>query len=360
MKLLLLANCNNINTSNIEDCKNRNEIFVFLLKSYLIKIADKNNLEVDVIKCFPNMKYKKMKINLFPKVDHIIFVDEKGLYDADYHFIHYLRKFAKYTVSTICKNSKYLAGEDIMFNYIKCNINNDKIINVNPPCDTNLYNSRKEEGLIYILFNEPETVFDKLHPMIAERIKILSELKTIMEDNPTTLFKIASINTHMIKIIDANNNILDTIQFKSYIDYIYELSSANMYFMADKCHDIYKLYELSMCNTLIISNIKYINTSIKNELDIITFGQSVDWEIIFERISEKVNKCSTRIKLNNYTWENMIDIMIDSFTKHMLLYKNDIIDNNNQLNKIQHINSNNIAKIDTSQHIFIQPMYRKL
>ncbi|ARF11435.1 hypothetical protein Klosneuvirus_1_292 [Klosneuvirus KNV1] len=357
MKLLLLANCNNINTDNIEDCKNRNEIFTFLLKSYLIKMAINNNFEIEVMKCFPYLEYKKTKTILFPKVDHIIFIDEKGFYDKNLNFINYLHKFAKYTVSTICKNSKYLAGEDLMFNYIKCDIPDNKVVNVKPPCDKFLYDSRKEEDIIYILFNEPESPFDIIQPKITEKKQILSELKAIMEENPTTQFKFASINTKLIKFIDNDNNILEIKQFVSYTDYIYELSKANIYFMNDKCQDIYKLYELSMCDTLIVTNNKYISDTLKNELEIISFDKFIDWKIIFD----KINNFSIRTKLiADYTWENLINIMLDNFRKHMSLYKNDIMDSQNILNKIHHASSNDKAKAEITTHIFLQPAYRNL
>lgn len=357
MKLLLLANCNNINTNNIEDCKHRNEIFTFLLKSYLMKIADNHNLEIKVMKCFPYIEYKNIKTNLFPKVDHIIFIDEKGLYDKNLSFIKYLHKFAKYTVSTICKNSKYLAGEDMMFNYIKCDIWDNKVIYANPPCDKFLYDSRKEENIIYVLFNEPESPFDSLHPKIAEKLQILSELKSIIEENPTIQFKLASINTKMIKFIDVNNNIMETKQFTSYVDYIYELSRATIYFMNDICQDIYRLYELSMCNTLIVTNNKYISDTLKNELEIITFDKIIDWKTIFD----KMNTHTIRSKLVvNNTWENFINIMMNNFAKHLSLYQNDIMDSQNVLNRIQYIGSNDKNKTETPSHIFIQPTFRSL
>lgn len=353
MKLLLLANCNNINTEHIEDCKNRNEIFTFLLKSYLLKKSNNCDLDIKVMKCFPYMEYKKIKTKLFPKVDHIIFIDEKGLYDKNLDFITYLHKFAKYTVSTICNNSKYLAGEDLMFNYIKCNISDKKVISVKPPCDKSLYDSRKEE-IIYILFNEPESPFDLLQPKITEKKQILSEIKGIIEENPTVQFKFASINTQLIKFIDTDNNILKIKQFVSYIDYIHELSKANIYIMTDKCQDIYRLYELSMCDTLIVTNDKYISDTLKNELEIITFDTNIDWNTIFE----KINNFSIRSKLiTDYTWDNLIEIMLNNFTKCMSLYQNDINDSQNVFNKNYKISSYNKTNSETLSHIFIQPMF---
>lgn len=352
MKILLLSNCNNINTNNIEDCKNRNEIFTFLVKSYLMKIADINDLEISVMKCFPTVNYKNLKANLFPKVDHIIYIDEKGLYDTNIYFTNYLHKFAKYTVSTICKNSKYFAGEDIMFSYIKSDILNNKIVYVKPPCDKYLYDTRKEDNTIYILFNELESPFDFIDSNLEERLYILSELKTIIENNPETQFKFASINTKLIKFIDINNNVLEVKQFTSYIDYIYELSKANIYFMTEKCQDLYRLYELSMCNTIIVTNDKYISNAIKNELDIITFKTDIDWNIIFD----KINTHSIRNNMiTDYSWENVINSILDNYTKYTSLYTNNI--SQNDLNKTHNKSLHNKFKDVAKTHVFIQPTF---
>ena len=52
--------------------------------------------------------------------------------------------------------------------------------------------------------------------------------------------------------------------------------------------------------------------------------------------------------------------MLDNFRKHMSLYKNDIMDSQNILNKIHHASSNDKAKAEITTHIFLQPAYRNL
>ena len=85
MKILLLLNTNNINTNNISDCKNKIELFALMIKKYINNVK---NVELYIDNCFPcvEMKstFKKKTINNFKKVDHIIFLDDSGLYSYSF------------------------------------------------------------------------------------------------------------------------------------------------------------------------------------------------------------------------------------------------------------------------------------
>jgi hypothetical protein len=84
-------------------------------------------------------------------VDHIIFLDDSGLYRKHTTFINHLKKNSS-TISTICEHSKFYNGENIMFTYNNLIINND-IHYIPPPLDNAIYVPSKIKNTIYILLN---------------------------------------------------------------------------------------------------------------------------------------------------------------------------------------------------------------
>jgi len=138
---------------------------------------------------------------------------------------------------------------------------------------------------------------------------ILQKIKILIINNQNFIFTIGLINEHYIEFINTELEIVQTRQFDSYIDYVYELSKANMFFVYYPIIDNFLFYELAMCNTLIISKQFYINAMIKKELDILTFGDDFKWSDIFTNLTA-YNKRDTLIN-QNYSWNNLLETIIN-------------------------------------------------
>lgn len=286
MNILILIKSDN-DLSNIQNCKTRMEFFVYTLSTLLPNVSLKN--------CSQNLN------NI--SVDHTIFVSETGFYYENNNLLKNIRQFTKYTVSTLALSGKFYTCEDIMFGLTR-NTLNSKYIYVKPPLDQDLYIARSTD-LYYIYFDDKKELYNLQMINMSETIKKLDINNTII---------LCSISNEVITYYDIDMNLIQTLNFDSYLDYINEISKANLYIVTSTCSDIYKLYELSMCNVLIVSHDTYIPKNIVDELNIYTYTNidNVNWPNIFE-VSEEFN---IREKLCMYTWSNMTSIMLNELSKY--------------------------------------------
>lgn len=298
MKILIVSNCNNPDPTKLEDCTTRIELFVLLLKIHLSNI---DGIELLVMKCYPYLTIKpthtNLYINQFPITDHTLFIDETGFYKKNATFFDQLRKVTKYSIFTFCNHIKFSTCEDITFTFAK-NTHDNKVVCIPPPLNDVIYAPRKDTDSIYILLNKPSQLARTNDTNIPFILKKISKLVS-NESNTNIIFKIGLIDHHSVDYIDTENNIIETKEFPMYIDFIYELSKANMFFITSLSVDTYLLYELAMCNTLIIAKNPYIDKHIVDELKVYTYDTKFKWDEIFKSLltynirSELIdNKCS--------------------------------------------------------------------
>jgi len=308
MKLLIVSNCNNSDPLNLEDCTTRIELFILLLKMHLTNIE---GIEVIARKCYPCITMKSSHINLyinqFPVVDHTLFIDDTGFYKKNSTFIDQLRKVTKYSIFTFCNPTKFSTCEDITFTFDK-NTHSNKLFYIPPPLNDTIYAPRKDTDSIYILLNKPPSLS---HIQKTDIPFILNKISKLISNdaNVNIVFKIGLINSKSIDFIDTDNNIIETKQLPMYIDFVYELSKANMFFMTSISVDTYLLYELAMCNTLIISKDTHIDKHITDELKVHTYNNKFKWDNVFNDLLT-YNVRSTLIN-NNCSWNNVAEIIIN-------------------------------------------------
>jgi hypothetical protein len=320
MKILLLFNSDRINVDKVENCQSRRDLFILMIKTHF----KRDNIEFVIDKCSPctEMKstFKLKTINNFKKVDHIIFVDDTGLYKKEQTFINHLKTCAT-TISTLCKHSKFYNGEDNLFTYDIVSLNNN-VHYINPPLDDLLYAPKKENKILYILLDKKPNQF------------ILNQINNLIlanENKNDIVFKIGIINTKHVKIIKIHNDIdnnkvyevIEEIWFNSYVDYIHELSKALVYICLSKVDDIYLLYELAMCNTLHVSKNGFVKNKIIRELDLCTYD---DEEINWREIFEKLKTYNTRQILidRDCSWTNAMNTIVSRLEQYQLTENKDI------------------------------------
>lgn len=296
MNILILLKSNN-NIVTLEDCKTRSEFFAYMIKSLLPDYA------TAIIKnCNQNIK------NISSRVDYIIYINDTGFYYENQNFIKNIKQLNnqpfKYIISSFGISNKFYTNEDVMFGLTK-NDSNDKYIYIPPPVNEDLYTLR-DTDYFCILFDNTQKIYDTLMVSICDIMKKVDDNNNII---------ICTINASVINYYDLELNLIETIYFDSYLDYINELSKVNLYVLTNTCSDTYKLYELSMCNIPILSHASLVPKNIVDELEIYTYSQinEIDWPTILNK-SEAFN-VREKLIMNNYSWTNAITIIINEFNK---------------------------------------------
>lgn len=325
MKIDILINCEPQlgldNNQIIKKCKIRSEYFAYMFKKNMIEYDD---VDVNIIKCYPYVKitmmFKTITINNLENTDHIIYIDDGGFYKTEPTFISQLRSIANYSITSIGKHYKYFHNEDLMFVYVPNN-NFKNTYYIKPPLDIDNNIPKKNNQMIYILISKPES--DVLDYKIEDTMNVLNAIEILLNNNQYERieFKIALINQKTLDTIDVNGNIIKSKTFQYYYEYLTELNAANMYFQVVTCDDIYRLYELAMANTLIITTNIYIPISLSSELNIYRYETELDWTDIFL----KMNSYNQRQYLinNGYLWENVVDVILNKLKELELIIKPD-------------------------------------
>ncbi|QKF94145.1 hypothetical protein QKU48_gp0687 [Fadolivirus algeromassiliense] len=307
MKILIICKTDPANINFVEDCKSREDIFIYFIKNYLIDNTI-NDIEFVMEKCFINIKLNpdyKTTLTKHKYVDHIIFINDIGFKNTNITFIRYLRNIASTSILSLCNNYKYYCGENTLISFNK-NIKEDKLLYIKPPLNSDLYSERKQKDHIFILLQKADNLHEAYY---NELIMILNKIKILVNNNKNFSFTLGLINKKVIDYIDTDMTLLQTKIFESYIDYVYEISRANMFFIYFPIIDIYSMYEIAMCNTLIISKIGFIEKPICNELKIMTYNTDFNWSDIFKQMS--IYKQHDILLSNNYSWENFMEKLIN-------------------------------------------------
>lgn len=279
MKLIILINSNS-DLESINDCKTKSEFFAFMFKTY---ISQFEGISLVIEKCIPELEmkitFKNNVINNIRMSDHIIYIGDTGLSNATQSFTEYL-KTKTTSISTICKGIKYYNGEDNLFTYNYLSLY-PNYYEIKPPLDPLIYSPRKEKDVFYIL---------------------LDSMPDNLSNFPSDA-KVGLISHDKIKIIQP---IQETIKFNMYIDYIYELSKANVCIIDNSINDIYFLYELAMCNTLSILKYRAFDEKIIKKLQFHMYTDHIDWD----KIKDIKYNARDHLVKHNYTWKNAIQTII--------------------------------------------------
>jgi len=308
MDMLILIKSNR-NIINIEDCKTKTELFAYTIKSNL------PNYNVTIQNCYQN---------IITTYDYIIFVNDSGFYNETNDYLKHIKSLSKYATLSFGMSNKFYTSEDIMFGLLK-NVSNSKYIYIKPPLNEDLYIPR-HDNLFYVFFD-----------ISVELYKITSICEKFKNINNVV---ICTINNSAINYYDIDLNLIQTINFNTYLDYINELSNGNLYFVTDITTDIYKLYELSMCNIKITSHPEFIPKNIVDELNIYTYTNinDLNWDMMYDLV--QTHNIRDKLIMNDYSWTNAIFHINNELNKHIML--------NNNFNDPQNINEKTVKVLNVN------------
>lgn len=332
MNILLMIK-SDLDNITIETCHTRMEFFACMFNMVLPNTIIKNSSQ---------------KVNNLQNIDHVVFINETGFYYENKNLINNFKQISKTGVSTLAISNKYFTTENLMFGITK-NVSNPKYIYSLPPLSSDIYINRQTSSIM-IHFDICKDLYDVALVKFCESIKNLNLDVDII---------FCSLNTKMGNYYDIDLNLIETIVFDTYIDYINEISKANMFIVTNICNDIYRLYEYCMCNVLIISNGTFIPSNIIDELDVYCYDNIDDvcWSDVFD----KMNSCHIRDIMSGYNWDNYVNVMmdnikkldvvdvcvgckitnkslnIDNYNKNNVIVKNDKIEDKNVMDKVYDI-----------------------
>lgn len=309
MNILLLIKSDNTNLLQIDECKTRMEFFAYTIK---MLIPDYINVTIK------NISQNLTTINPIP--DHTIYINETGFYYEN----STIQKSLKNTISSFTISNKFYTNENIMFGITK-NTTNQKYLYIPPPLNEDIYIQRFTDYFIIFFDNINQTTYN-----ICDILKKIGINDNIM---------ICTINSTVINYYDLDLNLTDTIYFNSYLEYINELTKGNIYFNTNQCQDVYKLYELAMCNIMTISNKTHINPNIINDLSIFTYTDinNINWVLLFEQVD--TYNARDKLIMGNYSWSNAITIIMNGLDNNINISEETI----KQI-QIKTLNINNLTK----------------
>jgi hypothetical protein len=312
------------NIISIEDCKTRMDLFAYTLKLLL-----PDYMNVTIKNCNQNINDTNY--------DYIIYINETGFYYEPKKFIQSIKTNKNSKVLSFAISNKFYTFEDIMFGIVQ-NVTNTNYIYMYPPVNEDLYISRVTDYFC---------VFFDCTDIYAEQVLTVSE---ILKQIPDITVMICTINTQIINYYDLNLNLIQTMGFDTYLDYITELSKANMYFVTNICSDIYKLYELSMCNIMVVSHQLFIPTSIVKELDIYTYTNinTINWPQLFNKVQEF--NIRDKLIMNNYSWTNAISIITTELNMNISRVLANPVKGNEMNTQIQTTNNNSTKTLNINNH----------
>ena len=306
MKILLISN---YTTKDENDLKSRFDILSYSIYNYLKKYDD---IEIICEKCIVNNRSsrlnKLLEKKIYENVDHAILIDPEGFFYKPSLFIRNLRKYVYGAICSIKLNSKYSGGEDILF-YFNENLLNKRINSYPLGWMTNdkYLKPNKRPNTINILLGKK--CFD-IHLNLIRKDKtkrILGDVFNFIKNNKTMKFR--------IKQLDINKSLLyyspeTSIEFKNkngIFDEYKVISESNIYFVTNPLIDETILYELGLCNTVIVSPKNYVSIKTIELLEIIIYENTLPWDKIIDKLND--NDIRDKIIENGNTWENGIKLV---------------------------------------------------
>lgn len=319
MIILLLVNTINFKCESYNDCSTRDEFIIFFIQKHLKSFP---NIELHTEKCYPHLPSGNNTLSTIHGLqnkkqiyDHAIYINSLGFPTP--HLIKQIRDITKYSVSTVCRSSKNYKGEDYDFTYAKHNKQSKEIF-IKIPFDPDIYKPDKEDNELLFLIQKSNSVLD---------IKAtLNSIKKLMNSNVEIKYTIGILSLQKVEYINTSHQVLETVKFKKYVDYIKLLRKANFYFISDSTVDYFTLYELTACRTLIISLDRHVNFHKFQDIHIYTHNGALEWSKIFSQVNSRTATDTLR-QTHDSTWDGVVARIIGALEMYEKNHKPRVINN---------------------------------
>jgi hypothetical protein len=317
IKILILTTFNvNIKSLEIKNCENRFQIYSYFIVKYLSQIE---NVEVLVHRCCRKGKASIQNIKV-PEADHAILVEDGGFRLRPINYVSQLRKYIKGTITSIGLTGVYLGSEDMLF-YFYGTLRKNKTYYLDCIYDEDLYSYKKKDGTLNILFNDHCKVPD-ITRRHEDKTKILmKKLFLFSKKNSSFGINIKKLNKYSINTYNNDGKIIKSVNL-TLLDLHEEIGNTHIFFVGHKNMDPLLLSEIAFSNVVICAPDNIVNARTVKGFDIITFTNTIPWNIIFN----KINKIDKRKQIINkgMMWKNKVKEIFEVITnidRYVIKYK---------------------------------------
>ncbi len=367
MKILLIANLAINDIITTKNCKTRSQFNAYLVYKYLTE-SNIPDLEVIYRPTCPQGKCSSQRRsnnnnnnnnNSVPVVDHIIFVEDRGLFKRSRQYLEKLKKSCRGTICAVTQYNKHYSGEDLLFYFSPSFIVKPNSVMINPLIDASYLVPKKSQTVIKILVDDQPNIVNFLADKLAnfksnKDIFIVKKNGYLLE---TYSIKDRQDNKEQesVKACDpSHNNCLnhkdhrpitkDTkyVKYKrisNYTELLYEFSEVHIYFMATHEQDEYKLSELAVANVLMVANTKIINKKLQEKFDVTTFDikEEIPWSVIFGKL-ENFNLRDRLLLLKDMTYKTEVNKIYNLLQDREItreIDSSDLKNNQNSIDKLK-------------------------
>jgi hypothetical protein len=264
--------------------------------------VEKTNFEVVYKPACPQgrLHYKKhyASCDVMPQVDHIIFIDDKGLYKRNKTYLQKLKKSCRGSICVVCEKDRYWAGEDKLF-----------CMSTKPILDEAMYVPNKDK-IIRVMIDTVERPYVDMN-----RPKFVRSTPNIL-----------------LEKLGKDPNITVVKMPQNYMQQIEEFKKAHIYFITAPDVDEILLTELALANVLVVSHKKFVNKRLVDKYGIVTYES----DIVVGDLIKKLEGFNSRSKLLGHL-ESSIEQFYEFFNS----------DKNNNIREICENNSNKLDKLKT-------------
>jgi hypothetical protein len=325
MKILLLI-CSKYQTIELSYDKHDNyfELLLYHIKSYFIDNPN-NEIQIITMNCNYNIKMIETRIypyNSFPYVDHIILLDKDGFYKRD-EFYNYIKKYVKYSISSICHSNKYKSNEHHKFYFKKIGSNNKNEIKIPIPYISYPFNLLMSTSSEYNYFNTENVpklnIYVITHTVQKMSNYLINKLNKLCENNIDIIINITVKDTHHLynyKLDEFTE--IDNIEYSNMIHFYQKQDVC----IIENNIDYVELINIAMNNVVVVTDETIINQDLINKYNFITFKNTnnkkkFNWSAIF-------NKMRNKNIISNET-EYTIGHTFDTILTHLKKFEGSVI-----------------------------------
>lgn len=329
----------------LNKCITRFHFFAYIIFNYLKKIK---GVDLTLKQLHPFYNHINLTDLEFDSADHALLIEDNGFYKS-YDLYKVLKKKIIGAKASINLYNKYVSNEDIYFYIFPVQTNFPNGFNLICPVDHILYNPNKSSDILSIIIG------DDNKNSSSQKQNVLQQINNI-SDNTFERIIIKNMTDFKFKIKDSKFDFINLEYINCYYDLINEFTKSHIYIVTSPLQDEYLLYELSMCNVLIVSYKDFIPLNLIEFLDIFVYTTDL---LPIDQIIKKIFTHNIRLKLikSNLTWKDNVKKIYQQLSKFKHIQENI----NQDLNLDEQIKKNNendqIIKtnnIDLSKFVYLQ------
>lgn len=307
MKILLLTTFPLDQELKLENLKGQYHIFTYHLYNFLIK---QKNTEVILHPCPPRGNSSRIAQACdisFPEADHVVVIENRGLYYRPEIFYERLRESVNGAICTICCNNGAVGKEDVLFYMIPDGKRNKKHCKlINWACNHELCVPKQENDKLRILVDH--NYYGPHKSMIStDKTEEITEdvAKFAKEQKEKQNVVVRRFIKGGIETVDVDN-ISELEKYAqgdglNYRDACEEYSKSDVFIVTHRESMGLSVLESAMAGALIVTPKGYIKDKLLRDVNHVSYeGDQIPWDEVLKKIDHQ----KSRESVLKYNWDN--------------------------------------------------------